>query len=82
MANQFAVNVYQINAQDPIPLASVGKIGFPGAGVLLRVTNDQFGNPGALLSTGVRVYGGIQVLATGSLYLTQETQSVLVTAAG
>lgn len=81
MANQFAVNVYQINAMDPIPTASVGKIGFPSAGVLLRVANDTSGNPGILLSTGVRCYGQIQLVATGTTYLAQETQSVLVTAA-
>ena len=82
MANQFAVNVYQINSQDPTPLASVGKIGFPGAGVLIRVANDASGNPGVLLSTGVRCYGSIQVIATGTQYLAQETQATLVTAAG
>lgn len=81
MANQIAVNVYQINSQDPIPLANVSKIGFPSAGVLLRVANDSSGNPGQLLSSGVRCYGNIQVVATGSQYLTDLTQAALVTAA-
>lgn len=82
MANQFAVNVYQINSQDPIPLADVSKIGFPGAGVLIRVANDSSNVPGALLSTGVRCYGNIQVIATGTQYLAQEDQATLVTLAG
>lgn len=83
MANQFAVNVYQINSMDPIPLANVGKIGFPSAGVLIRVANDASGNPGVLLSTGVRCYGNIQVLSgvQQSQYLVKETQATLVTAA-
>ena len=66
---------------DPTPLASVGKFGFPSAGVLIRVANDGNGNPGVLLSTGVRCYGNIQVVATGSQYLAQETQASLVTLA-
>lgn len=76
---QLAVNVYQINSQDPIPLANVTKIGFPSAGIITRVANDQNGNPGILLSTGVRCYGSIQVVATGAQYLTDLTQAVLVT---
>ena len=81
MANQFTVNAYQINSQDPIPLANVGKIGFPGAGVLIRVANDASGNPGVLLSTGVRCYGNLQVIATGTQYLAQENQASLVSLA-
>lgn len=79
MAQMINVNVYQINSQDPIPLSKVTKMGFPPAGILLRVANDQNNNPGALLSTGVRCYGNIQVAATGSQYLTLETEAVLVT---
>jgi hypothetical protein len=82
MANQFSVNAYQINSQDPLPLANVTKIGFPAAGVLIRVANDASGNPGILLSTGVRCYGNIQVIATGTQYLAQENQATLVIAAG
>lgn len=81
MAQQFTCNVYQFNSQDPVPLASVGKIGFPSAGVLIRVANDSTGNPGLLLSNGVRTYGQIQLVATGSTYLVQETQASLVTLA-
>ena len=79
MAQQFTVNVYQFNSQDPVPLASVGKLGFPSAGVILRVANDAAGSPGVLLSTGVRCYGQIQVVSTGATYLTDLTQAVLVT---
>lgn len=81
MAQIFNVNVYQINSLDPIPLASVPKIGFPSAGVMVRVANDSSGNPGTLLATGVRCYGQINVLATGATYLTADTESVLVTLA-
>lgn len=81
MAQQLAVNVYQINSQDPIPLANVGKLGFPSAGVLLRVANDSTGTPGILLATGVRCYGQIQVLSSNSTYLSAETQGTLVTLA-
>lgn len=75
------VNVYQINSLDPTPLASVQKMGFPTGGIMLRVANDASGNPGILLSTGVRCYGQINLLATGATYLAQETEAVLVTAA-
>ncbi len=74
MASQFAVNVYQINSQNPIPLNQVVKYGFPPASILIRAQET-------LLSTGVRTYGVIQVIQTGTLYLTKETQAVLVTAA-
>ncbi len=74
MAQQIAINVYQINNQDPIPLASVSKIGFPTAGILIRGTD-------VVLSTGVHAYSAIQVAATGVQYLALETSSVLVTAA-
>lgn len=80
MAQIFSVNVYQINSLDPIPLASVPKMGFPSASSLIRTANDSNGNPGILLSTGVRCYGQIQLIPTGSQYLTQETAAVLVTA--
>ena len=81
MAQQFTCNVYQINSMDPIPLSKVGQIGFPSAGVLIRVANDTSGNPGILLSTGIRCYGQIQLAATGSTYLTEKTQAALVTLA-
>lgn len=81
MAQIFSVNVYQFNSQDPVPLASVGKLGFPSAQSLIRVANDTSGNPGQLLSTGVRCYGQIQLVPTGSTYLTDITQASIITAA-
>jgi hypothetical protein len=74
MAQQISVNVYQINSMQPIPLASVTKIGFPTQGILIRGTD-------VVLNTGVHVYGNIQVAATGSQYLTIETAAQLVTLA-
>lgn len=80
MAQQIATNVYQINSMDPIPLASVGKIGFPTAGIMIRpATNPQTGLVGIPLATGVTCYGNIQVVATGSQYLVVETAAQLVT---
>jgi len=79
MAQQIDPSVYQINSMDAIPLASVTKIGFPTAGILIRSANDQFGNPGVLLPTGIRCYGNIQLVATGSQYLVQEIAATLVT---
>lgn len=73
------VNVYQINSMDPIPLASVTKMGFPTGGIMVRVANDSNNNPGALLTNGLRCYGQINVLATGATYLTLETEATLVT---
>lgn len=73
MAQQIQVNVYQINNLDPIPLASVTKIGFPTQGILIRGTD-------VVLSTGVHVYGSIQLAATGTQYLVVETAAALVTA--
>ena len=78
MAQQLSVNIYQINSQTPIPLASVGQLGFPAAGVLIRRANDTSGNAGILLSTGVRCYGQIQLVATGDQYYVQNTQAQLV----
>lgn len=78
MAQQFTCNIYQFNSQDPVPLAQVRQIGFPSAGVLIRVANDSSGNPGILLSTGIRCYGQLQLVATGSTYLTEKTQAQLV----
>ncbi len=78
MAQQITCNVYQINSMDPIPLANVSKFGFPSAGIVIRVANDSTNTPGALLSNGIRCYGNIQLVATGSQYLTDLTQSALV----
>ena len=76
MSQQFTVQVYQINAMDPIPLGSVPTLGFPSAGVMLR------SNPTAtaLLSTGVYVYGIVQIVTSsgrGSVYYTLQTQAQL-----
>ena len=80
MAQQLNVNVYQINNADPIALGQVTKMGFPSAGVLLRSANNpSTGTVGPYLSSGVYVYGVIQVISTGTQYYTSETESVLVT---
>jgi hypothetical protein len=79
MAQIFQINVYQINSNDPIPLASVPKWGFPSAGVMVRTANDSSGNAGALLSTGVRCYGQVNVLANGSTFLTDITAASIIT---
>lgn len=81
MAQVFQVNVYQINSLDPTPLASVPKIGFPSAGTLIRTANDNNGNAGVLLSTGVRCYGQIQLVSTGAQYLTDITAASVITLA-
>lgn len=81
MAQIFQCNVYQINSMDPVPLASVAKFGFPSASTLIRTANDPSGNPGILLSTGVRCYGQIQLVPTGATYLAQETAASIVTLA-
>lgn len=81
MAQTFSINIYQINSLDPTPLASVQKFGFPSAQSLIRVANDPSGNPGILLSTGVRCYGQIQLVSTGASYLTDLTQASIVTLA-
>lgn len=74
MANVIGVSVYQINAMDPIPLASVTKIGFPTAGILVRGTD-------VVLSTGVHAYSQIQLVATGTQYLALQTADTIITAA-
>lgn len=77
MAQQILANVYQFNSQDPVPLGSVGKLSFPTAGIQIRAIN---GSIGQLLSTGIRVYSMVQLVATGSTALVIETQQALVTA--
>lgn len=69
MAQQFTVNVYQINSKD-IALVDVVPMSFPSAGVMLRSLNTSNPTP---LSTGVYVYGLINVLATGAAYATTQT---------
>jgi hypothetical protein len=77
MAQLTGLNVYQINSMDPIPLASVGKIAFPFAGILVRPLNGP-GTTGLALSTGTIVYSQIQLIATGSVYSVIETQAAIV----
>lgn len=74
MAQIIGVSIYQINSQDPIPLASVTKIGFPTAGILIRGTD-------VVLGTGVHAYSQIQIAATGSMFLALQTADTLITAA-
>ena len=81
MAQVFNTNVYQINSMEPIPSAQVVGYGFPSAGVMIRTALDTAGNVGMLMSNGVRAYGLINVLATGSVYYTTDTKSVLITLA-
>lgn len=75
MAQQILVDVYQINSNPPIPLASVTAISFPTAGISIR------GVENATLATGVRVYSAIQVLANNTQYYSMQSQATLVTAA-
>ncbi len=72
MAQLIGLSVYQINSQDPIPLASVPKIDFPFAGIMVRAIAG-----GIALSTGVICYGQVQVLATGSQYTVIETPAAI-----
>lgn len=75
MAQLIGLQVYQINAQDPIPGASAPIIDFPFAGIMVRgIPNGQ------RLSTGIVVYSTVQVLATGSQYLVRESAAVIVAA--
>ncbi len=75
MAALIGLSVYQINSQDPIPLASVPTIDFPFAGILVRGIAG-----GQALSTGVIVYSTIQTIANGSQYLVKETAAALAAA--
>lgn len=74
MSQLLSVNVYQINSQDPIPLASVSKIAFPFGGILVR---GILGGLGQLLNTGVQVYSSIQVVANGATFLAVETPAAI-----
>jgi hypothetical protein len=75
MAALVNLSVYQINSMEPIPLASVSKQAFPFSGITVRPVN---GSAGQLLSSGVTVYGNIQILANGSQYLVIETPAAIV----
>ena len=77
MAQQFTVNVYQINSS-AIALVDVVPMSFPSAGVMLRSLNTSSPTP---LSTGVYVYGLINLLATGATYATTQTAAQIATLA-
>ncbi len=75
MAQLIALQVYQFNSQDPVPLANTPIIDFPFAGIMVR------GIPGGqALNTGVIVYSQVQLIATGATYLVRETQATIVAA--
>lgn len=78
MANVFSVNVYQINQNNVLPRDQSVRLGFPGTGVLIRSCIDSTARS---LSSGYNVYGVIQLIATGDLYYTAETQAQLITLA-
>lgn len=73
MANQFAVNVYQIN-QRVLPRDAPIKFGFPTTGVQ---TQDVSGSPTRSLSSGYNVYGLINF--GGNEYYVAETFAQLAT---
>lgn len=78
MSQLIALNVYQINSLDPIPLGQVQKIDFPFAGILVRgINNPVTGVPGLLLATGVYVYAQVQLIATGVVYAVLETPAAI-----
>ena len=79
MASLIGLTVYQINSQDPIPLASTFKYGFPFAGILVRPVNGS-GTTGLALSTGQVVYSQVQLVATGSVYSVIESTSTIIAA--
>lgn len=74
-SNVFQANAYQIG-QRPVPLLEVQAFAFPTTGV---VAFDTINSPTRSLSTGVNVYSGLQVVATGTLYYFQQTFAALVT---
>ena len=77
MANNFQVNVYQIN-QNVLVRDSPQKIGFPTANVIIR---DCSGSPTRSLSSGYNVYSIVQT-SSGDLYYIGETISALATLVG
>lgn len=74
MSQLIGLSVYQINSQDPIPLASVSKIDFPFGGIMVRGIN---GGAGIALTSGVVCYGQVQVIANGSIYTVVETPAAI-----
>lgn len=75
MAQLIGLNCYKINQMDDIPLASVPRIDFPFAGILVRSI------PGGIaLSTGQVCYSQVQLICTGSIYTVIETAAALAAA--
>lgn len=74
-SNVFQANAYQIGAT-PVPLINVQTVAFPTTGVLAF---DCVNSPTRSLNTGVNVYSGVQLLATGQVYYFQQSFSALVT---
>lgn len=74
-SNVFQANAYQIG-QSPVQLANVTTMAFPTTGV---IAFDTTNSPTRSLNTGVNVYSGIQLVASGQLYYFQQTFSALVT---
>ena len=79
MAQLIGLSVYQINSQDAIPLASVPRIDFPFAGILVRATNAS-GTTGVALATGQVIYSQVQLIATGTVYGVAETPAQIAAA--
>lgn len=81
MANNFQVNVYQIDAR-VLPRDAPIKLGFPVSGILI---GDVSGSPARSLSSGYNVYGVIVVPSSaaansaGTRYYVAETISQLAT---
>lgn len=75
MAQLIGLRPYQINSQDPIPLASTVTIDFPFAGILVRGIPN-----GIALSTGQVCYSQVQLIATGTVYTVIETAAAIAAA--
>ena len=84
MANNFQVNVYQIDAT-VLPRNAPIKMGFPTTGVIIQ---DVSGSPTRSLSSGYNVYGLIIVPSSaaansaGTRYYVAETIAQLATLVG
>jgi hypothetical protein len=77
MANNFQVNVYQIN-QNVMVRDAPQRIGFPSTGVMLR---DCSTSPARSLASGYNVYGIVQT-SDGTQYYCAETIAQLAVIVG
>lgn len=77
MANNFQLNVYQINQNVLARDASI-RIGFPTTNVIIR---DCIASPTRSLSSGYNVYSIVQA-ADGTQYYTEYTIAALATLVG